>query len=174
MAYLRFHRGMRLLPGVRLNLSKSGPSLSLGVTGARVNLGPQGLRTTVGLPGTGLSMIERKSWGKLTAKPDQQPIAPRSTPASTDGLIQQRIDAEQNRAQFEAIIKRMSRADAIQQKAMFERVIEGLEDEADPADLTAIRAMYDARVKRPSGKVVALGWLLAAAAGWFILWAGSH
>jgi hypothetical protein len=31
---LRFHRGIRLLPGVRLNLSKSGFSISVGTHGA--------------------------------------------------------------------------------------------------------------------------------------------
>jgi uncharacterized protein DUF4236 len=59
MAYFHFHKSKGLLPGLRVNLSKSGPSLSLGPTGLKLNVGPQGVRTTVGLPGSGLSVIQR-------------------------------------------------------------------------------------------------------------------
>lgn len=51
----RFRKSIRLLPGVRLNLSKSGVSTSIGRRGATVNLSERGARGTVGLPGTGLS-----------------------------------------------------------------------------------------------------------------------
>ncbi|MDP9266349.1 MAG: DUF4236 domain-containing protein [Chloroflexota bacterium] len=50
----RFFRRMRLLPGVSVNLSKSGASLSFGVRGAHYTVGPRGRRVTVGLPGTGM------------------------------------------------------------------------------------------------------------------------
>ena len=62
MAYLRFHRSVRLLPGLRLNLVKTGPSLSLGPRGARLNVGRAGWRTTFSLLGTDLSLINRKRW----------------------------------------------------------------------------------------------------------------
>lgn len=51
----RYRRSIRLGRGVRINLSKSGPSLSVGKRGATVNIGPRGTRLTVGIPGTGLS-----------------------------------------------------------------------------------------------------------------------
>jgi len=51
----RFRRSIRIAPGVRLNLSKSGVSTSIGGRGATINIGPKGTRHTVGLPGTGLS-----------------------------------------------------------------------------------------------------------------------
>ena len=50
----RFWRRIRVAPGVTLNLSKSGGSLSFGPRGAKFTIGPRGKRTTVGLPGTGL------------------------------------------------------------------------------------------------------------------------
>jgi hypothetical protein len=53
----RFHRSIRILPGVRLNLSKSGLSTSFGERGFTVNVGPHGTRTTAGIPGTGLSYV---------------------------------------------------------------------------------------------------------------------
>ena len=51
----RFRRSLRLAPGLRLNLGRTGVSATLGRPGASVNLGRQGVRGTVGLPGTGLS-----------------------------------------------------------------------------------------------------------------------
>ncbi|MBW1999913.1 MAG: DUF4236 domain-containing protein [Deltaproteobacteria bacterium] len=50
----RFWRRIRIAPGVTLNLSKSGGSLSFGPRGAKFTIGPGGKRATVGLPGTGL------------------------------------------------------------------------------------------------------------------------
>jgi hypothetical protein len=41
-----FRKSFRLLPGIRLNLSKSGPRLSVGVPGARASIGLDG-RTRV-------------------------------------------------------------------------------------------------------------------------------
>ncbi len=51
----RFRKTIRILPGLRLNISKSGLSTSIGGKGATLNLGPRGARGTVGIPGTGLS-----------------------------------------------------------------------------------------------------------------------
>lgn len=63
----RFYRRKRILPGITLNLSRSGPSVSLGIRGARVTVGPKGNRATVGLPGTGLFYTEH-------TKSSNQPI----------------------------------------------------------------------------------------------------
>jgi hypothetical protein len=57
----RFHRSVRLLPGVRLNFSKSGVSTSIGTRGAWLTFGRKGTRTTVGLPGTGISYTHTSS-----------------------------------------------------------------------------------------------------------------
>ncbi len=52
---IRFRKTIKLLPGLRINLSRTGISTSLGPKGATVNL-RDGKRTlTTGLPGTGLS-----------------------------------------------------------------------------------------------------------------------
>src|SRR4051812_37726279 len=51
----RFQRRLKILPGVSLNLSKSGVSTSFGVRGARVTVGHGKTRTTLGIPGTGIS-----------------------------------------------------------------------------------------------------------------------
>jgi hypothetical protein len=53
---LRFQKRIKILPGVTINLSKSGVSTSLGGHGATVNVGTSGRRTVaLGIPGTGLS-----------------------------------------------------------------------------------------------------------------------
>jgi len=44
-----------IIPGLTLNLGKTGVSVSAGVPGARVTVGTHGARTTIGIPGTGLS-----------------------------------------------------------------------------------------------------------------------
>ena len=54
----RFHRTIRLFPGLRLNVSKSGVSASIGTRGAWLTFGRKGTRTTVGLPGTGISYTQ--------------------------------------------------------------------------------------------------------------------
>jgi hypothetical protein len=50
----RFSWRKRIIPGVRLNASRSGLSLTLGPRGARITIGRRGLSQTVGIPGTGL------------------------------------------------------------------------------------------------------------------------
>ena len=55
---LRFTRRIRLAPGLRLNLSKSGASIGVGRKGMWLTTGPRGRRATVGLPGTGLYWTE--------------------------------------------------------------------------------------------------------------------
>jgi hypothetical protein len=52
----RFQRQIRIVPGVRLNLSKSGIGGSIGRTGLRLGIDAKRRKYfSVGLPGTGLS-----------------------------------------------------------------------------------------------------------------------
>lgn len=51
----RFRKYIRLMPGLKINISKSGASATLGGKGAAVNVGKKGVRATVGLPGSGMS-----------------------------------------------------------------------------------------------------------------------
>jgi hypothetical protein len=57
---LRFFRRKTIVPGLRLNLSKSGVSISVGRRGAWFTIRPGGRRrVTAGLPGTGLFWTEQ-------------------------------------------------------------------------------------------------------------------
>ena len=60
----RFQKRISILPGVRINLSKSGASASVGPRGADVNIGPHGVTTNAGIPGTGLSYRQKAGGGK--------------------------------------------------------------------------------------------------------------
>src|ERR1017187_7465965 len=56
---LRFQRRIKILPGVRINLSKSGVGLSVGGRGAHIGITARGQRyTSIGVPGTGVSWRE--------------------------------------------------------------------------------------------------------------------
>ena len=64
MGHLRFWRRIKIAPGLTLNLSKSGGSLSFGPRGAKYTVGPRGRRATVGIPGTGLFYTQTASGGR--------------------------------------------------------------------------------------------------------------
>jgi hypothetical protein len=52
----RFRRSIKVIPGIRINLGKSGfSSVSVGGHGITKNFSKKGTKTTFGLPGTGLS-----------------------------------------------------------------------------------------------------------------------
>lgn len=63
----RFRKSVKILPGVRVNISKSGLSTSVGTKGAMVNVSKRGTRTTVGAPGTGISYTESTKAGPSSA-----------------------------------------------------------------------------------------------------------
>lgn len=67
----RFQKRVKVIPGVTINLSKSGVSTSVGVPGARVTLGHGQTRVTGGLPGTGLS--QSSVYKNASALPPQVP-----------------------------------------------------------------------------------------------------
>ena len=55
MGYFRFRKTFSVLPGVKINLSKTGVSTSVGGKGATLNVGHGKKNVTLGIPGTGLS-----------------------------------------------------------------------------------------------------------------------
>lgn len=61
----RFFKRMNVLPGVTLNLSKSGGSFSVGPQGARLTVGPQGARVSLGIPGSGMYYTTNFSLSKI-------------------------------------------------------------------------------------------------------------
>ncbi len=89
---LRFFRRIRVAPGVTLNLSKSGGSVSMGPRGAKLTVGPRGVRRTVGLPGTGLYYTAHSGYGsgggsKVRQAAPAAPPAPRPEDRLTLGFF---------------------------------------------------------------------------------------
>src|SRR5438105_5281345 len=68
-----FRRSLRLAGPLRLNLSKSGLGLSLGVPGLHIGVGPRGRYVRAGLPGTGV--YYRKSLNRPRPAHVHQPTA---------------------------------------------------------------------------------------------------
>lgn len=56
---LRFRRSIRIAPGIRINLSARGASLTVGPRGASINFGSRGTFLNTGIRGTGLYSRER-------------------------------------------------------------------------------------------------------------------
>ena len=52
---MRFNKRIKIAPGIKLNVSKSGVSTTVGGRGASVNVGKKGTYLNTSLPGTGLS-----------------------------------------------------------------------------------------------------------------------
>jgi len=65
---LRFRRTIKIAPGVRLNVTKTGISTRVGPRGAGVTVGTSGTTVSAGIPGSGLHMSQKISKGRKVAK----------------------------------------------------------------------------------------------------------
>ena len=79
----RFRKSFKVVPGVRLNLSKSGLSTSLGGKGVTLNLSKKGHRTTVDLPGSGMSIVSQSKGQRKRRQRSAASSAPDSAPSAT-------------------------------------------------------------------------------------------
>jgi hypothetical protein len=52
---IRIRKSFTLFPGVKVNISKGGSSITVGKKGFHLNFSKRGVRQTVGLPGSGIS-----------------------------------------------------------------------------------------------------------------------
>ena len=84
---VRFRKSIKIMPGVRVNLSKSGPSLSIGGGGLTLNYSKMGVRTTADLPG-GLY------YSKLHGDSDDQPTASKAEQAPPEEVVSQKLDTD--------------------------------------------------------------------------------
>jgi Protein of unknown function (DUF4236) len=85
----RFRRTLSLLPGIRLNLGKSGASVSVGPKGAKITAGPKGIRATAGVPGTGMFFSQQIA--TTVADPRQEAEQPAlNLPPEVEEVIRER------------------------------------------------------------------------------------
>jgi hypothetical protein len=66
----RFRKSIKIAPGIRLNISKRGQSLSIGGRGGTTNISKRGIRQAFGIPGTGLSYSRMVGKGKQRGSRD--------------------------------------------------------------------------------------------------------
>ncbi len=85
----RMRKSINLGGGVRLNLSKSGVGMSLGVKGLRAGIGPRGTRFTASIPSTGLSYQKQGSGTlrKRASKHYVQEAAPEVRERSVEDVL---------------------------------------------------------------------------------------
>ena len=73
---LNFRKSISLGNGLKLNLSKSGPSLSFGKSGMRQSVNLKGqARTTIGVPGTGVYYTKTSNVKNLFGGKDKNTAA---------------------------------------------------------------------------------------------------
>ena len=95
----RFRKSIKVLPGVHLNVSKSGIGVSVGVKGARYSVHSSGRRTaSVGIPGTGLSYTKTLSGGAKRRVPSTVPAQQAPPPAPKPGFFAPKGEKELHKA----------------------------------------------------------------------------
>lgn len=156
---LNFRKSISLGNGLKLNLSKSGPSISFGKSGLRQSVNLKGqTRTTVGVPGTGIYYSKSSSVGKIAdfltggskkkeaAKTEKKAAAPKaaaaaaaapkSTGPSEEELAQARATVEQYEALVDALKSVHKASDG---KVDWQQVKMG----NVPADMVGLKAFAD-------------------------------
>jgi len=71
----RIRKSFKIAPGIRVNLSKSGLSTSLGGKGTTVNLSKRGTKVTSSIPGTGISTSKLYRGSKAPKSSSNTPTA---------------------------------------------------------------------------------------------------
>lgn len=56
---IHFSKTKKILPGVYINVSTSGSSVSVGPNMAKVNISKHGIRANLTIPGTGISLTKK-------------------------------------------------------------------------------------------------------------------
>ena len=57
---LKFHKKIKVLPGLDINLSKKGMGVSIGPKGSKLTINSKGdIYTNISIPGTGVSFREK-------------------------------------------------------------------------------------------------------------------
>jgi len=112
---LNFRKSISLGNGLKLNLSKSGPSLSFGKSGMRQSINLKGQsRTTVGIPGTGVYYTKTSNVKNLFGGKDKKAAAAKGAKtagkaaAGAKGLSEAEIEQNRNMvAEYEAAVEQL-------------------------------------------------------------------
>ncbi len=100
----RFWRRIKIAPGITVNMSKSGASLSLGPRGSKITVGPKGNRATVGIPGSGFYYTKQLPKSSAPSQKD----APSSNDTLKLGLIKRLFTSDEEKSLVEGLAKFIS------------------------------------------------------------------
>jgi tetratricopeptide (TPR) repeat protein len=138
----RFSRSIKLMPGVSINLSRSGASVSVGPRGAKVTVGPRGVTQTVGLPGTGLYYTTTSRRSSATRKapvlPAEMPAPPPTTEERLTLGFFKRLVTPDDEESLVAGMRCMVRGDSLQAVEQFQKSLH-LADGAFLAGVLALK-----------------------------------
>ncbi len=124
---VRFRKTIKLTKGCKINVAKTGVSLSLGGRGHSINVGKNGPTATVGIPGTGISYRQKiGSTHNTTAKPTKSSSSTNKPSGSIQMIMNEKghvvlIDGNGNEITDQSVIRRIQATPQYaQQKAMLE------------------------------------------------------
>jgi hypothetical protein len=83
----RFRKSFKIGKGLKINLSKSGVSTTVGGRGASLNFSKRGTRATVGVPGTGLSYSSQVTTPTAPSSPPPKSKTPSQGAGCLNGLF---------------------------------------------------------------------------------------
>jgi hypothetical protein len=81
----RFRKSIKLMPGVRLNVSSRGVSTSIGGKGGTLNVSRRGVRGTASIPGSGISYTKTASFQRAPTRSTGGNVAMSVAPGDADG-----------------------------------------------------------------------------------------
>lgn len=129
---LNFRKSISLGKGVKLNLSKSGPSVSFGKSGFRQSVNLKGqARTTVGIPGTGIYYTKTNNVknlvGGLTDNKDSSSKSKKKTGKAADAKASSKTDSTKA-SKTASAAKQVDEELIAQSKARIEEFAAGIEE----------------------------------------------
>jgi hypothetical protein len=130
---MRYRKRIKIAKGININLSKSGPSLSLGMRGASVTVGKQGVYGNAGIPGTGLYTRNKFSGSNQdsASKQYQSGLEVRFNIDENGKIIIKNKDGFE--IEDEGLLKKIRRTDIYKQAAeqLYQRKYDEIQGESD-------------------------------------------
>ena len=130
---MRYRKRIKIAKGLNINLSKSGPSLSVGMRGASVTLGKQGVYSNAGIHGTGLYTRKKLSGGSQNSSSVQNQIGleVRFNIDENGNIIIKNKDGVEIRE--ESLLRKIRRTDVYKQAAqqLYQRKYDEVQGESE-------------------------------------------
>lgn len=130
---MRYRKRIKIAKGININLSKSGPSLSVGPRGASLTVGKKGVYGNAGIPGTGLYTRKKLSGSNqtLASTQNQLGLEVRFNIDENGKILIKNKDGVEIRD--ESLLRKIRRTDVYKQAAeqLYQRKHEEIQGESD-------------------------------------------